>query len=191
MSKPINRIITGQYPVVGMRRAKLIDIPILQTLIEQSLRTAGEGNYTPRQLESALLSIGRVDSHLIEEGTIHIATSGGEIVGIGGWSGRKARYPGDPTAAVTSETVDPATIPAYLRSYYVSPHWTRMGIATLLLDDSVTAAKQAGFKRMAVFSTPMSLPFFKASGFEIEAETEIALPDGVHLPMTHLVKAIT
>lgn len=184
--KPVNRIITGQYPVVGMRRAKLVDIPVLKSLIEQSLEAAGEGHYTPRQIESALAAIGRVDEHLIEDGTLYAATSGGEIVGIGGWSSRKARYTGDPTAAAAHEKLDPAATTVYLRCYYVKPHWTRMGVGSALLDDSLTAARQAGFRHFEVLSTPMSLPFFKARGFEVKEETEITLPDGVKLPVTHL-----
>lgn len=190
MSKPINRIITGQYPVVGMRRAKLVDIPILNSLIQQSFTSAAEGHYTPRQIESALHSFGRVDEHLIEEGTLYVATSGGEIVGLGGWSSRNARYPGDPDSAATSEKIDPAATPAHLRCYYLLPHWTRMGIGTLLLDDCLAAARQAGFHRFEVRSTPMSLPFFTVRGFEVEAETEITLPDGVHLPVTRLARDI-
>src|SRR5688500_18050210 len=92
MSKPINRIITGQYPVIGMRRAKLIDVPVLDALMKQSLRAAAEGHYTPRQIESALESIACVDNHLIEEGTLYAVTSGGDIVGLGGWSSRGTRY---------------------------------------------------------------------------------------------------
>ena len=189
-NKPINRIITGQYPVVGMRRAKMVDVPILKTLIEESFRAAANGHYTPRQIENALQSIARVDEALIEGGTLYIATSGGEIVGLGGWSSRNARYLSDPDAAVARETVDPAKTSAHLRSYYVRPHWTRMGIANLLLEDSVAAAKQAGFKRMDVLSTKMSLPFFVAKGLQVKGETEIILPDDVHLPMTQLTMGI-
>src|SRR5262245_38600166 len=114
MSKPINRIITGQYPTVGMRRAKRTDIPVLEILIVQSLQAAGEGDYTARQLESALASIARLDGKLVEEGTLHVATSGGEIVAMGGWSGRKARYHGDVEAAATNEKIDPVSTPAHM-----------------------------------------------------------------------------
>jgi GNAT superfamily N-acetyltransferase len=186
-NKPVNRIITGQYPVVGMRRAKLVDVPVLKALIDQSLGAAGEGHYTPRQIESALASVSQVDEHLIEDGTLYASTSGGEIVGIGGWSSRRARYYGDPLAAATHEKVDPATTPAYLRCYYVKPHWTRMGVGSSLLDDCITAAKQAGFHQFEVLSMPMSLAFFKVRGFEVKEETELTLPDGVKLPVTHLV----
>jgi N-acetylglutamate synthase-like GNAT family acetyltransferase len=190
VSKPINRIITGQYPTVGMRRAKLVDIPALETLIEQSFRAAAEGHYTGRQIESALQSVARVDSELIENGTLYIAHSGGDIVGAGGWSGRRGRYRGDLEAATAGETVDAAATPAHLRSFYVGPHWTRMGVGAMLAEDSLKAARQAGFTRAEVLATPMSLPFFTALGFVNQGETEIPLPDGVRLPVTRLSKPL-
>jgi GNAT superfamily N-acetyltransferase len=189
MSKAINRIITGQYPVVGMRRAKLIDVPVLDALIKQSLKAAAEGHYTPRQIESALESIAFVDNHLIEEGTLYAVTSGGEIVGVGGWSSRGTRYKGDFVPA-KSEKIDPTSTPAYLRSLYVKPHWTRMGVASRLVEDCITAARQAGFQQMEMLSTPMSHAFFIAQGFEAKEQTEITLPDNVKLPFTHMVKPI-
>ncbi len=191
MSKPINRIITGQYPTVGMRHAKVVDIPALETLIAQCFQKAAEGHYTPRQIESALASIARVDSKLIEEGRVHVATSGREIVGVGGWSGRKARYPGDVEATAAKEKVDPATTPAHLRSFYINAYWRRMGIGRMLVDDCLTSAKQQGFRQMEVLSTPMSLAFFTALGFEAQGEMEIILPDGVSLPMTRLTMTLT
>jgi predicted N-acetyltransferase YhbS len=66
-----------------------------------------------------------------------------------------------------------------------------MGIGRMLVNECLTAAKQAGFKQGEVFATPMSLPFFTALGFERQGETEITLPDGVSLPMTRLTKALT
>jgi GNAT superfamily N-acetyltransferase len=189
MSKPINRIITGQHPVVSMRRAKMVDVPALETLIEQSWRESGEGKYTPRQIESAVQSIGKVDSHLIEDGTLQVVTSGGEIVAVGGWSARGARYRGDLEAA-TGEKVDPATTPANLRCFYVNPFWTRMGLATQLLHEVIASAKLRGFQKLAVLATQMSQPFFAAQGFEAQEPTEISLPDGVKLSVTPMSKSI-
>ncbi len=189
MSKPINRIITGQYPVVGMRRAKMIDVPVLDALIKQSLQAAAEGHYTPRQIESALESVAAVDNHLIEEGTLYAVTSGGKIVGVGGWSSRATRYKGDAVPA-KSETIDPTSTPAYLRTIYVNPHWTRRGVASRLVEDCITAARQAGFQQMEMVSTPMSQAFLTALGFEAGEQTEVTLPDGVRLPFTRMVKSI-
>jgi GNAT superfamily N-acetyltransferase len=190
MSKPINRIITGQYPVVGLRRAKLVDLPILNTLIEQSLRGLAEGHYTSRQIDSAVQFIAAADQHLIEEGTLYAVTSGGEIVGVGGWSSRASRYLGDTSAPGKADKIDPASTPAYLRGFYVNPHWTRMGVARRLYEESLAAAKHAGFQQMEMLATPMSLPFANALGFETKESTEITLLDGVRLPFTLMVKSI-
>jgi GNAT superfamily N-acetyltransferase len=189
MSKPINRIITGQYPVVGMRRAKLIDVPVLDALIKQSFQAAAEGHYTPRQIESALESIAFVDNHLIEEGTLYAVTSGGEIVGVGGWSSRGTRYKGDLVPA-KADKIDSASTPAYLRCLYVKPHWTRMGVASRMVEEITMAVRQAGFQQMEILSTPMSQPFFTALGFESQEQIEITLPDNVHLSFTRMVKSI-
>ncbi len=189
MAKPINRIITGQYPVIGMRRAKMVDVPVLDALIKESMQVAAEGHYTPRQIESALESIAGVDHHLIEEGSLYAVTSGGDIVGLGGWSSRGTRYKGDSMPA-KSEKIDPAATPAYLRSLYVKPHWTRMGVASRLVEDSITAARQAGFQQMEALATPMSIPFFIALGFASAEPFEVTLPDNVKLPFTRMVKSL-
>jgi GNAT superfamily N-acetyltransferase len=189
MSKPINRIITGQYPVVGLRRAKLIDVPVLDALIKQSLQAAAEGHYTLRQIESALESIACVDNHLIEEGTLYAVTSGGEIVGVGGWSSRGTRYRGDYVPA-KDEKIDPSLTPAHLRCLYVKPHWTRMGVASRLLEEITMAVRQAGFQQMEMLSMPMSQAFLTVLGFESQEQTDITLPDNVHLSFTRMVKSI-
>src|SRR5260370_41460663 len=87
-----------------IRKATHSDIPLLEILIDSSVRGLQAQDYTPAQMERALKTVYGVDSQLIQDGTYFVAAlekdearrmSGQSpplIVGCGGWSKRKTIY---------------------------------------------------------------------------------------------------
>ena len=67
-----------------VRKARLADIPVMTTLIHQSVRGLSRGFYTDRQIESALRHVFGVDTMLVEDGTYFCVETGDDIVGCGG-----------------------------------------------------------------------------------------------------------
>src|SRR6266478_1551409 len=93
-----------------LRLASTADIPVLQTLIDASVRGLQAQDYTPAQIEGALKTVFGVDSQLIADGTYIVAEAEPNsierteakksqfecmIVGCGGWSKRKTLYGSD------------------------------------------------------------------------------------------------
>src|SRR5215472_10995411 len=85
---------------IRLRPAVPEDVPVLQRLIEASVRGLQVEDYTPAQMEGALATVFGVDSQLIADGTYIVAEatnakSNWTIVGCGGWSKRKTLYGSD------------------------------------------------------------------------------------------------
>ncbi len=58
---------------VIIRQAVSVDIPVLRSLIDASVRQLQAHDYTPAQIEGALKTVFGVDSQLIEDGTYLVA----------------------------------------------------------------------------------------------------------------------
>src|SRR5258708_17120219 len=125
---------------IHIRVAVVADVPVLQTLIETSVRGLQVRDYTPAQLEGALHSVYGVDSQLIADETYFAAeTLAGVpqrllIVGCGGWSKRKTLYGGDHWTGRHDTLLDPVRDAAKIRAFFIHPDWARRGICTLILD---------------------------------------------------------
>src|SRR5260370_42311422 len=83
---------------IRIRLAIAAEAPVLQKLIEASVRKLQAEDYTPEQIEGALTTVFGVDSQLIADGTYLVAEAKPEtgssparpvIVGCGGWNKRK------------------------------------------------------------------------------------------------------
>jgi len=181
---------------IQIRVAVAADVPILQTLIEASVRGLQAHDYTPAQLEGALQSVYGVDSQLISDGTYFAAeTLAGApqrplIVGCGGWSKRKTLYGGDHWTSRYDALLDPAHDAAKIRAFFIHPEWARRGIGTLILDACETAAKAAGFTRLEMGATLTGVPFYRARGYTDLEHLTVPLGNGESLPIVRMAKKV-
>jgi GNAT superfamily N-acetyltransferase len=181
---------------IHIRVAIAADVPVLQTLIEASVRGLQANDYTPAQLEGALQSVYGVDSQLIADGTYFAAETLSSIpqrqaiVGCGGWSKRKTLYGGDHWTGRHDMLLDPLHDAAKIRAFFIHPDWARRGIGTLILDACETAAKAAGFTRLEMGATLTGVPFYRARGYVDLEHLTVPLGNGESLPIVRMAKDV-
>lgn len=177
-----------------LRKAAPDDVPILQRLIDASVRGLQAQDYTQQQIDLALKHVYGVDTQLIGDGTYFVVETAGNIVGCGGWSKRKKLYGGDVCATPEELLLDPwldaRTDAAKIRAFFVAPEWTRKGIASMLLVECETAAAAEGFKRCEMGSTLSGVALYTARGYVEIERLSLPLPGGDMLPVVRMEKPI-
>jgi len=176
---------------LAVRLAREDDIPELKDLVAQAVRQLMRNDYTPRQIESALVHLLGIDSRLIEDGTYYVAEVGDRIAGAGGWSRRKAIYGHDATPNPEAEQfLDPLIDAARIRAYFVHPDFARQGIARQLLQVSEAAARASGFWKAELVATWTGVPVYESAGYTGVEPIEVTLPDGVSLTGLRMMKML-
>jgi len=188
---------------VRIRKAVPEDVPVLNALIEMSVRKLQAEDYTTAQMEGALKTVFGVDSQLIADGTYLVAevkASEGEsaraakkkegwvIAGCGGWSKRKTLYGGDAWTAREDSLLDPRRDAAKIRAFFIHPDWARRGIGSMILEASENAAKAEGFTCYEMGATLTGAKLFGAKGYVAVENIEISLKNGESLPVIHMRK---
>jgi GNAT superfamily N-acetyltransferase len=187
---------------IRIRLAEASDVPSLRELIDASVRGLQVGDYSAAQLERALRTVYGVDTQLILDGTYFAAedidekaeSSGQEssgtalLVGCGGWSKRKTLYGGDQFAGREDSLLDPVTDAAKIRAFFVHPERARRGIGGMILEACEVAARAAGFRRLEMGATLTGVPFYKANGYVELGSADVALGDGLTLPIVRMGK---
>src|SRR5258708_7525283 len=117
---------------IRIRLAIAAEAPVLQKLIEASVRKLQAEDYTPEQIEGALTTVFGVDSQLIADGTYLVAEAKPEtgsspeqpiIVGCGGWSKRKTLYGADQWTDPHDDLLGPCRDAAKIRPFFIHPDW--------------------------------------------------------------------
>jgi len=167
--------------VVNIRKATLADVSSIEALIAASARSLGLSDYTPTQIEAALLGAWGVDTEIIRDGTYFVGMKVGmeeELVLCGGWSRRATSFGGDSYARRESRLLDPEREAARIRAFFVHPGWARRGLASRLLKICEGEAKAAGFAAVELVSTLPGEPFYARHGYQPEQRRSYALPGG-------------
>jgi GNAT superfamily N-acetyltransferase len=192
----------GEEPVREMdgrfrlRIATHEDIPMLQDLIEKSVRVLQRKDYSVQQLEAALGTAYGVDTQLIADETYYVVeaktVSGGTMIAAcGGWSVRKTLYGSDHGPYRDSELLDPARDAAKIRAFFVHPDWARRGLASLILKTCEDAAYARGFRRLEMGATLTGVPMYAARGYVQDQTIEVPLPNGLSLTVVRMSKTLT
>ncbi len=144
------------------------DIPLILTLMNAAIAENMKDFLSPAEISAAQATMG-LDTTLIDDRTYFVIEANHEghvrMVGCGGWGMRKTLYGGNHTVGRDDRLSNPKTDAARIRAMYTHPHWTRMGIGTLLLDLGETAARDAGFKTIELGSTLAGEPLYAARGY--------------------------
>jgi GNAT superfamily N-acetyltransferase len=173
-----------------LRVARHGDVPAIERLIERSVRELSVPYYDPTQIESALRFMFGVDSTLVDDETYHVIEADGVLVAAGGWSRRRTLFGGDQWKHGADELLEPAREPARIRAFFVDPAWSRRGLGRALFDACLRDARSAGFRRLELMATLPGEPLYRALGFSPDERIELALPDGVRVPLVRMSRPI-
>lgn len=179
-----------------IRPAQPGDVPLLQELIDASVRELQAGDYTPAQIDGALATVYGVDSQLISDQTYlvvevrPVSSSDWVIAGCGGWSKRKTLFGGDQAAGRQDSLLDPGADAAKIRAFFIHPDYARRGLGTLILQACEQAARAAGFTRLEMGATLTGVPFYKARGYAVLERISVPLPGGNSMAIVRMGKNV-
>jgi len=185
------------HGTIRIRAAIATEIPVLQKLIQASVRQLQALDYTPEQIEGALATVFGVDTQLIADGTYLVAEAEPEggaqpaqpvIIGCGGWSKRKTLYGADQWTDRHDDLLDPRRDAAKIRAFFIHPDWARRGVGSLLLAACEDAARAAGFTRFEMGATLTGAKLFVVKGYHPVENVSIPLVNGACLPIVHMRK---
>ena len=165
-------------------------MPALQDLIVRSARALSAPYYTPVQTEAAIRYVFGVDSQLIADGTYFLIENEGEVVACGGWSKRRTLFGGDQAKAGPDPLLDPAAEAARIRAFFVDSRFARRGLGRHLIAECLKSARAAGFRSLELVATLPGEPLYLAAGFTITERFELALPEGVRVPVVRMRLAL-
>jgi len=173
-----------------VRAARRDDISEVERLIERSVRALSVSYYDATQIESALRFMFGVDSQLVDDGTYHVVEADGVLAAAGGWSRRRTLFGGDQWKHGADEPLDPSREAARIRAFFVDPSWSRRGLGRSLFDACLRDARAAGFHALELMATLPGEPLYRALGFVADERVDLALPDGVHVPLVRMSRPI-
>jgi GNAT superfamily N-acetyltransferase len=161
-----------------LRKATADDRAELQHLIARSARELSVGDYTPEQIDAALLGAFGVDSQLVQDGTYFVVEHQGSLVGCGGWSRRRTMFGSDAHAQRDPAELDPARDAARIRAFFIDPAHARKGLGRLILERCEADARAWGFARFELMATLPGVRLYAALGYTPDAPIQHALrPD--------------
>jgi GNAT superfamily N-acetyltransferase len=163
---------------VGLRRAVLTEVPVLNALIRASAASLSQGYYSSAQIDSLITHVFGVDSQLINDGTYFVIEGQDRLLACGGWSGRRTLFGGDQAKQVGDPSLDPGSDAARIRAFFVHPTAARRGLGRALLMHCEAEARAAGFQRAELMATLPGEPLYRAFGYQVLESVMHPLPDG-------------
>ena len=177
-------------PGFSIRAARRSDLPVLERLIERSVRELSVGLYSSAQIDSALRFVFGVDTRLVDHGTYYVVERDHTIVAAGGWSRWGTLFGADHFKTADEPELDPAVDSARIRAFFVDPAWTRRGLARMLFDTCVAEARASGFRRLELMATLPGKPLYEALGFSADEPVMLTLADGVSMPLVRMSRSL-
>jgi len=176
---------------ITLRLARSDDVPLLEALIPLSARALQAATYSPAQIEGALGTVFAVDRQLIADETYFVAERDSEMVACGGWSRRKTMFGGDRGRSPLGDSLlDPNADAARIRAFFVHPAYARRGIGRLMMSACERAAAGDGFRALELVATLAGEPLYAAFAFQVVERYDVALANGLSLPVVRMAKAL-
>jgi GNAT superfamily N-acetyltransferase len=173
-----------------LRIATAVDVPILESLIARSIRALGATDYSPRQIDAALLGAFGVDTQLIRDASYYVIEIDGGVVACGGWSRRRTLFGGDSRAGRDAALLDPRVDAAKIRAFFVDPRCARRGLGSLLLEFCESQAEAAGFLRCELMATLPGVRLYAARGYVAGEAIRFPLGPGLDIEFVPMTKAL-
>lgn len=170
------------------RLAREEDVPALEALIPASVLTLQSAYYSVPQMKAALGSVFGVDRQLIRDRTYFVVDHQTQIVGCGGWSRRQSLYGSDRRRTEPDPELDPTRDAARVRAFFVHPSWARSGIGRSIMAECERAMIAAGFRTAEIVATLAGEPLYACFGYAVVERYEIAISDGLSLPVLRMSK---
>ncbi len=131
-----------------------------------------------RERETALCRLPDAEfyRHNLEFFRTHLAD--GSFISYIAWEGDRAAACSGLSLQVHPPTYEnPTGRHGYVTNMYTRPEWRRRGIAKMLVDKLVEAAKDAGCAQLYLNASPMGRPLYIRYGFEpVDGEMRFTLP---------------
>jgi len=175
---------------VVLRVATAADREAIEALMRASIASIFPRFYDATQTASAVRYVGELDAVMVSDSTYFALEARDGIVASGGWSKRDLLYTGSGSTAGDARLLDPATEPARVRAMFVHPDWTRRGLRRRILEACESAARDDGFRNLALMATLPGVLLYEAYGFRRDEEAEVAMPDGVRLACVAMSKPV-
>ncbi|MFA0812749.1 GNAT family N-acetyltransferase [Microbulbifer epialgicus] len=173
-----------------IRKAKLSDIPAIELLIDESVRTLAANEYTNEQIEGALKSAWGVDTQLISDETYFAVETGSQLIACGGWSYRETLFGNDSEAGRNPKMLNPAKDAAKIRAFFVRPSYARMGIGSALMYKCEREARDKGFSHLELMATLPGQKLYSRHGFVADTSIEYPLSDTLSITFIPMRKNI-
>jgi GNAT superfamily N-acetyltransferase len=176
--------------LVSLRLAVPGDVAELSGLIRLSVGQLQAADYSDAQRGAALGAVFGVDPVLVEDGTYFVAVRGGQICGCGGWSRRATPFGTHRSPARDDRLLDPDRDAARIRALFVHPAHARTGVGSAILHECENAARRAGFGQAELTATLTGVRLFARHGYAQVEPIEVALENGIVLPVVRMSKRL-
>ena len=103
---------------------------------------------------------------------------GGELIAAGGWT-----WHGPAGGAAPVDW-------GHMRHVAVHPDMARRGVGSLLIGQSIDAARVAGVRVLSCISTLTARGFYRSQGFSDQGEIDIALAPGLAFPAVQMRRVL-
>jgi GNAT superfamily N-acetyltransferase len=173
-----------------LRLATLEDVDAVDAVMKASIAAIFPRFYDEDQTAASVKYIGSVDRTLIEDGTYFVLEADGEIIACGGWSRRDKLYTGSGDAAGDARLLEPEIESARVRAMFVRGDWTRQGLGTRILEACESAAREAGFRTLALVATLPGVLLYERYGFLAGRDALVTMPDGTTVSAVAMEKPV-
>ena len=174
----------------AIRKAKLSDIPSIESLIVESVRGLTVNDYTSDQIEGALESAWGVDTQLISDETYFTVEDEKQLIGCGGWSYRSTLFGNDSETDRCSDELDPENDAAKIRAFFVKPSYSRTGIGSALLNVCEKEALAKGVSKLELMATLPGQRLYSRHGFAAGDPIEYPLNDDLKIEFVPMKKVL-
>jgi GNAT superfamily N-acetyltransferase len=175
-----------------LRAAIRDDESAIRALIRRSIRSLGADDYSPEQIDAALLGAFGLDTTLIFDRTYFVAVTDRDvIVGCGGWSRRRTLFGSDDRGDRDDAWLDPASDAAKIRAFFIDPAHARRGLGRAILERSEAEAAGAGFSAFELMATLPGMRLYEQCGYVAGTPLRHPLPGGLDITFVPMSKRPT